>query len=198
MRDGRREDDMVLLKRTWSGSLPLLLGLALTACVDSDDRCGNERVLDATGVCVCKPGTVDQQGVCVEAPPVEGGLGDPCDQETPCTDPAFPDCHILSDDSGYCTKNDCSSSDECGNGYHCALDETPPYCHAPFTGQGVVCASDDDCADFEATFCSVGSPTGAVCLVRDCVDNTSCSPGYVCVDLGMFMPGLPKACLPPM
>jgi hypothetical protein len=188
---------MRLLKRTLSGSLPLLATLAVVACVDSDDRCGPQRELDATtDVCVCKPGTVDQgTGDCVEVAPEETGLGDACAESNPCTDPKFPECHTLDDGTGYCTKNDCTSNADCGGDYRCALEETPPYCHAPPTGQGTACESDDDCKDFEATFCSVGNPAGVVCLVRDCVDDSSCSPGYTCFDIGLIMPGLPKACV---
>ncbi len=188
---------MRLLKRTLRGSIPLLAVLGAVACVDSDDRCGSQRELAPTEVCVCKPGTVEQGGVCVEVAPADTGLGDACAESNPCTDPGFSECHTLEDGSGYCTKNDCTSNDDCGKDFHCALDETPPYCHAPPTGQGVACESDDDCKDFEATFCSVGNPAGVVCLVRDCVDDSGCSPGYACLDLGLFVPGLPKACVPP-
>jgi hypothetical protein len=193
------KEEMRLLKRTLRGWVPLLAVLAAAACVDDDARCGSDRVLDPEAeVCVCKPDTVDQGGVCVEVAPVETGLGDACDDSTPCADAAFPECHVPDDGAGYCTVYDCTSNDDCGKSFHCALDETPSYCHAPPTGQGVACESDDDCKDFEATFCSVGNPAGVVCLVRDCVDDSGCSPGYTCLDLGMFVPGLPKACLPPM
>jgi hypothetical protein len=199
MREREAKDAMRLLKRIFRGSVPLLAVFAAVSCVDSDDRCGDDRVLDAaTDVCVCKPGTIDQGSACVEMPPAGGGLGAACEDSSACADPAFPDCHTLDDGSGYCTKNDCTSNDDCGQDFRCALEETPAYCHAPPTGQGVACESDDDCADFDATFCSVGSPFGVVCLVPDCVDDTSCSPGYTCFDIGMFMPGMPKVCLPPM
>jgi hypothetical protein len=197
MREGAVEDEMRLLKKTWCGVVLLSAGLAVPSCVDSDDRCGSERELDATGVCICKAGTVDQGGTCVEVVEAPSGLGDACDESALCSDPLFPDCHAAEGEPGFCTKNDCTSSDECGKGYHCALDETPAYCRPP-TGQGAPCDSDDDCKDFDATFCSIGNPAGVVCLVRDCVDDTSCSPGYGCFDLGMFMPGLPKVCTPQM
>lgn len=190
---------MRLLKRSLRGSVPLVAVLAAVACVDSEDRCGDSREYDdTTGVCVCPAGMVDQGGNCVKMPAPATGLGVACEDAASCTDPAFPDCHTLEDGSGYCTKNDCASNADCGKDFRCALEETPPYCHAPPTGQGAPCASDDDCKDFEATFCSVGNPAGVVCLVRDCLDDTSCTPGYSCVDLGSFVPGLPKACLPPM
>lgn len=191
---------MGVLKRSWSwrASLALVAALPLLGCVDSSDRCGKDRELDATGVCVCKAGTTDQGGTCVATPPAESGLGKACDDSTPCMDPDFPDCHAAAGEPGFCTKNDCTSNAECGQDFRCAVEETPPYCHPPATGQGTPCESDDDCKDFEATFCSVGNPAGVVCLVRDCVDDTSCSSGYTCVDLGTFVPGLPRACVPAM
>jgi hypothetical protein len=188
---------MRLLIGTLRGAAPLLAVLSAVACVDSDDRCGSQREFDAAEICVCKPGTFDQNGVCVEMAPPANGLGNACNESTPCDDPAFPECHMLEDGSGYCTSNDCTSNDDCGKGFRCALEAAPAYCRAPPTGQGVACESDDDCKDFEATFCSVGNPAGVVCLVRDCVDDSGCSPGYACLDLGSFVPGLPKACIPP-
>jgi hypothetical protein len=55
------KDEMRLLKRTLRGWVPFLAVLATAACVDDDDRCGSQRVLDPAEVCVRKPGTVDRR-----------------------------------------------------------------------------------------------------------------------------------------
>src|SRR6187399_1122174 len=111
----RGKVEMRLLKRSLRGSVPLVAVLAAVACVDSDDRCGDNRVYDdAAGVCTCTAGMVDQGGDCVEMPAPATGLGIPCEDAASCTDPAFPDCHTLEDGSGYCTKNDCASNGDCG------------------------------------------------------------------------------------
>ena len=60
------------------------------------------------------------------------------------------------------------------------------------TGEDRPCASDADCAGFEATFCDI-FVTGT-CLVRGCsVAPNSCSVGRECCDLSAF--GLPTLCI---
>ncbi len=63
----------------------------------------------------------------------------------------------------------------------------------PYTGQKTPCTSHASCAAFDATYCN---PIVGVCLVRDCSAD-SCDPGFMCIDLGMYIPGEPKVCLDP-
>jgi hypothetical protein len=64
---------------------------------------------------------------------------------------------------------------------------------APYTGQKAPCTDHASCAGFDAKYCN---PVVHTCLVRDCTE-TSCDPGYMCIDLGMYIPGEPKVCLDP-
>jgi hypothetical protein len=63
----------------------------------------------------------------------------------------------------------------------------------PYTGQKEPCTSHANCAGFDATYCN---PISGKCQVQGCSDG-SCDPGYMCVDLGMYIPGEPKVCLDP-
>ena len=189
------------LERRRTPLLPLVAALAISAssCVyDEDDRCGPDRVL-ADSLCVCAPGLVAQGTACVPPEePAPGGLGLTCDASSmPCTDPVFSFCHVPTDETeGYCTTMGCTGNADCEGGYLCALTETPAFCKRPPTGEGMACAAEDDCEQFEASFCTVGSPSGVTCVVPDCVDDADCSPGRLCMDLSGVVPGLPTLCLP--
>jgi hypothetical protein len=63
----------------------------------------------------------------------------------------------------------------------------------PYTGQKEPCTSDANCAGFDATYCNllVGQ-----CQMQGCTE-TGCDPGYMCIDLGMYIPGEPEVCLDP-
>lgn len=63
----------------------------------------------------------------------------------------------------------------------------------PYSGQKEPCTSHADCAGYDATYCN---PLIMKCLVEGCTE-TSCDPGYMCIDLGMYIPGEPKVCLDP-
>jgi hypothetical protein len=93
-------------------------------------------------------------------------------------------------------------------GTACEEDQTPPDAGSlpdddggadedgarqPYTGQKSPCTSHASCAAFDATYCN---PLFGVCQVPGCTP-TSCDPGYMCVDLSMYVPGEPKVCLDP-
>jgi hypothetical protein len=61
------------------------------------------------------------------------------------------------------------------------------------TGQRVPCSSPADCASYDADYCNVAL---RVCQVQGCTE-TSCDPEFLCIDLGMYIPGEPKVCLHP-
>jgi hypothetical protein len=170
--------------------------LLAAACIyHADDRCGEERVLK-NGYCVCPDGEVDMDGTCVKKTEAPSGLGVACDvTDTPCADATFSECHLTDASSGYCTSTGCSTDAECGGDYYCAVSESPTFCKRTPTGQGAICTTSDDCKDFDATYCAM-SPTGKLCVVINCTD-TSCSPGYACMDFSAFQPGIPKLCAKP-
>lgn len=62
------------------------------------------------------------------------------------------------------------------------------------SGQGEPCSSQEDCADYDASYCTVGSPVAEICALPDCSEG-DCPAGYTCTDLTAFMPGLPTLCL---
>lgn len=182
--------------------LALLLALVASGCVyDSDEPCAHGRVL-AHGACACPDGTMENGNDCVPLAVVvnpPGGLGLACDSSSkPCTDATFSTCHIPDGKTeGYCTKTGCASNADCGGAYACVVSATPAYCKAPPTGEGMTCASEDGCKDYEANYCTLGDPAGAKCVVANCVDDTDCSPGRACIDIAKLasIPGLPKQCL---
>jgi hypothetical protein len=63
----------------------------------------------------------------------------------------------------------------------------------PYTGQKEPCTSHGECAGFDANYCN---PIFRVCQVQGCTES-SCDPGYMCIDLGMYVPGEPAVCLDP-
>lgn len=173
-----------------------LVWALLGGCLyDEGERCGPNRELQR-GLCVCLDGLMEQGGECVAPPEVPAGLGDACDVMTkPCPGATYNLCRATMGSAGYCTTSACNADADCEGGYYCEKDDGPSYCRRPPSGQGMACSSDADCAGMDATFCTVGSPLGVSCTVRDCTDN-SCSPGRSCMDLSMFVPGIPKLCLP--
>jgi hypothetical protein len=98
--------------------------------------------------------------------------------------------------AGYCTKSGCSGDSDCGGDFYCGpgMDDSK-ICKRTPTGLEVTCASDADCQDFDANYCSI-SPFASICALQDCTD-TSCPPGYSCMDFSMFAPGTPKLCAKP-
>lgn len=175
-------------------ALAVLAALLLGSCLyDKDDRCRNGRQID-DNLCLCPPGTTEMGETCVSQAAKPSGLGDACDETERCTSEDFPLC-FTEDDTGYCTKSGCSSESDCGEGFYCGPGMDSMICKRLPSGLDTTCSSDDDCKDFDANYCSI-SPFASICAIKDCTE-TSCPPGYSCMDFSRFAPGTPKLCAKP-
>lgn len=190
-----------------------IVSSAAPSCVyEADDACGPHQVLDTVYLrCVCAEGFAFTPEGCVacaenelpgaqgcscvegfarprpESPcePVPAGIGEPCGDASPCTDPTHAYCAQSLDGSGYCTKTGCSGSDDCEAGYACDSSVAPSFCRRPPVGQGQPCTSSEDCAGTEATYCD--SFNSRSCLVEGCsLSANDCFAGWVCCDLSRF------------
>jgi hypothetical protein len=191
-----------------------LLSALLSACVyDGDQRCGPHQRLLSADRCECEAGYVpgaegcepcaeneeESAGACVcvagFARPAEGALCEPipselgtaCDTEdAPCPGLDYPLCHVTEGTAGYCTSA-CAEDEACEGGYRCHEDGADSYCRRPPVGYGAACATDDDCAAGEATFCETIRTNQ--CLVPCSAGHTeSCFEGEVCCDFAVFAP----------
>jgi hypothetical protein len=156
--------------------------------------CAENEIAGPAG-CMCGPGFVrpTADSTCQLAPPALGGE---CDvASTPCSDPRYAYCQIVSGTSGYCTNSGCSSSSDCDGGYQCETATSPTFCQRPPLGVGTSCESAEDCAGTEATFCDLFMTR--TCLVQGCsVADQDCFGELQCCDLSQF--GVPEPlCLPP-
>lgn len=192
----------------------LLLGIAPSACVyDGEQRCGPHQRLISADRCECEPGYVpgdegcqvcgeneeDSAGACVcvagyaradeaeRCEPIPADLGAACDVESnPCPAGKYPLCHVTDGTSGYCTSA-CAGGEACDGGYQCHEQGASSFCRRPPLGYGVDCATDDDCAEGEATFCETIQSNR--CLVPCSAGHTeSCFEGEVCCDFTVFAP----------
>lgn len=147
-----------------------------------------EHEVASNDACACEEGyqrpTAD--AACVIVP---DALGLPCQSDQGCTDATFNSCHLLEDGSGYCTSLDCAPG-ECTGGYACDTATTPSYCVRPPAGAGQPCASDEDCAGTEATWCDTF--VSHVCYAEGCALNGNDCPGKECCDLAVKSNGLLK------
>jgi hypothetical protein len=187
-------------------ALPFILLLTSVSCVyDADDRCGENQVYEdghcacaagfglyeqecrsceenevgnPTGPCECEDGLVraGEGEPCIEA------VGMTCSVDDDCTNSEFSHCQ-LEDDSGYCTKADCTAGgDDCPGSYACNDRSDPAFCERPPTGLGTACSSNEDCAEFEAAYCE--SITQQACVVEGCAaDPAICHGDWVCCDI---------------
>jgi hypothetical protein len=186
-----------------------------SACVyDPDARCGPHQTEISNDRCTCEPGYVfgttgcapcpdneeERSGQCVcsdgyarpaadaacEAVPDELGIscepdGDDCPER-------YPVCHETPEKGAYCTTSGCSSSADCEAGYMCEEDAEGSYCRRPPLGYGKSCASQDDCAEGEATFCELLQTRQ--CIVACTAETTDvCFEGEVCCDFSLFNAG---------
>lgn len=200
----------------------LMAAVFVGSCVfDPDNPCGTNQVLSERDDCICKDGLVfgedgktcvpcgehqvwnngvceceegyDMSGnTCVPIPP---GWGDACSGQDPtCLDPWT--CYVIDQTEGYCTKTNCSSSEECYAGYACETSENPTVCKRPPVGLNEPCENSEDCEDFEATWCDTFE--SGTCQVENCTlapDN--CFEGYMCCNLPELLESLPTLCVPP-
>lgn len=187
------------------------------ACIDDSERCGSNMVFDEKryacfcddhsvsldgsckacaadevvvgGVCGCPPGEVkNEANLCAAV----AGLGDPCSADQPCSDATYNVCApaTAGSSAGTCTSS-CTSDADCSPSYTCAVWESAPYCRQ-FSGLGAGCASDADCAGFDATVCD--TYLSHTCIVAGCsVNANDCPRGLTCCDLSAF--GAGTACL---
>jgi hypothetical protein len=206
------------LSRWFSGLSLGLAAYAVTGCIyDADKPCGDDYAVYGDGVrCVCPEGTAYTPAGCVacgehevasasgcaceegysrpsaDAPcvPTPSDLGAECDPAAPACDPLFDHCEPAGE-SGYCTTTGCTTNDDCSGGYACNAESV---CQRPPVGLGQTCASADDCAGTEATFCE--SFMTHTCQVQGCqLDQNDCFSGYECCDYSAF--GLPQPlCVP--
>lgn len=190
---------------------PWIVIFCLSGCIyDGDDVCGPHQQLTVDGACVCEEQAAPIAGEagCVpcsatEVPGAEGcvcapgyarpasgeactalpaGLGADCDPGAACSDATFSHCQSAVDSGGYCTSTDCTTSDDCPAEYACDTAAEPSYCKRPPVGQEQPCATHDDCAGYEATYCE--SFQVHQCLVQDCtLVPDSCHEGWECCDL---------------
>jgi len=157
----------------------LFVALGTSGCLyDDEDRCGPAMRVDH-GVCVCETGTLDENNECVADEPSSG-------------EPELDDVAGAEGSDASMSVEVCSDHEECGDGAFCESGA----CRPLPTGFGETCESDDDCAGFEASVCTVGHPRGAKCTVANCTQD-SCPPGSSCMDVSQFVPGTPPTCLEP-
>jgi len=143
--------------------------------------------LVSAGACVCADGLVrdPESSACVATPT---GQGVACDAMTSCRSSDDPVCAV----DGYCTRT-CAASTDCVGGYACDLAAAVPTCVRPPSGLRMACASQDDCAGYEASYCETAQ--SHVCLVSGCqVSADTCFVGWTCCDLTSF--GIPTLCVP--
>lgn len=193
----------------------LSVNLLSSCLVDSDHRCGSHQVLQGE-LCACEPGfglIGNQCLACGEnevgslsgcdcaagfgrSDPAQpcaplGTLGQSCVSDADCGDPAFSYC-AMEDQSGYCTRPDCSSSSDCSNDYSCNSRAARSFCERPPTGFGQSCQSSADCSGLEASYCEALS--SHVCLKDGCKAEPGICPGdWACCDIALLGNSL---CLP--
>lgn len=183
-----------------------LVAMSPACMYDSQARCGDDQYLDANETCVCSPGTVAIDHVCVRCPdgevaagaacvcpvgflrdpatsecgPAPSGQGVDCDASNACPSTADPRCT----DEGYCSR-DCRSAADCVGGYACDVAMAEPVCVRPPSGLAAPCATQADCAGYEANYCETA--VAHACLVSGCViAEDDCFIGWTCCDLSSF------------
>lgn len=150
--------------------------------------CGQHAMADQ-GECVCMDGyaRTDPEGPCMEAP---DALGAPCTPETTECPEEFPMC-VTEGGESYCSVT-CQSSEECPGGFACEAHEGDRICTRPPSGQLASCEAQEDCAAFEASYCSTSTGT---CVVPDCSSTSPCHGDFACCDFTQY--GAPTLCVPP-
>jgi hypothetical protein len=146
--------------------------------------CGEHEIPGASG-CECAPG-YQRSGPAAACEALPAGQGVACNAtDMPCTDAEYGVCQMVDATHGYCTSTGCSSSDDCEGDYACDTAASPAVCIRPPVGQGQSCASAEDCAGTEATYCDTF--VNQACLVQGCsLDPDDCFPGWECCDLSAF------------
>ncbi len=166
---------------------------AINALGNGCVECGpNEQ--GAGSQCVCVDGFARAAGGECEA--LSDQLGRECQPDSePCDDTTYDYCAVnAAGVTGYCTKKDCASDDDCDDGYACELTASPSYCSAPPSGQGEACGTGADCSGYEASYCEAFSSKR--CLVDNCLSaDVTCHGAWACCDYGDLL-GV-SICIPP-
>lgn len=192
----------------------LLPGLGATSCLpENTAQCGTEQGL-VDGACVCPEGYLIRGEECVACGPNEVVQGKQCvcapgyerDKKDRCQLVAVPAPPPGTSSAPPCDGGDCGAptadaaddatacvdTEDCPGNAYCDLTVTPAACREPPTGQGTTCASDADCAGFEASYCE--TVVSRTCLVSNCSPSlNNCSDDFLCCDFASM--GLPSLCV---
>ncbi len=191
-------------------------------CILGDHKCGAHQVqtqdADEIVLCVCEPGAValpdgsckpcgeneePNAGQCAcksgyaretpESDCEESAIGQACNAMQSCSEP-YPYCVASAGGDGYCTATDCENNADCPSGFTCEREGAMRFCKRLPTGVGVTCASADDCASFDATYCETFQ--AKACLLQKCATgDIKCPNEWGCCDFGALL-GV-SFCLPP-
>ena len=199
--------------------------LTLYACgyYDEDDRCGENMVFNEDAhICLCDSKSIKQGGGCERCPSGREpagdkcvcptgmheddagmceqtlGLGDTCDDDSPCTDMVYDYCAKKPDASeGTCTKR-CTNDADCDETYTCADWEDMPYCKL-FAGAGTSCTMpgpDDPMCTDDAPYCFIGQCFVTGCKVTENHVTEDCPKDRKCCDVGtLTMGAVTTACV---
>lgn len=141
-------------------------GYCTTDDCESDDDCEDGYTCNDDSVCE-RPMETE--------PPVPWGTE--CDPSDSICEAPYAHCEPAGS-SGYCTINDCESSEDCEEDYACNANSV---CQRPPSGLGTACTVPEDCEGNEASYCD---PFVMSCQVQGCnLDNDDCFVGYECCDL---------------
>jgi hypothetical protein len=146
--------------------------------------CGAHEIAES-GACVCESGyaRLSPTSACTQIQVGQVVLGQPCSSDAECGGD-YPLCASTTS-GGYCTSTGCTSHSDCSSPWYCESGASPSYCHMPPTGLGVSCASDADCAGFDAAYCELGQ--SHTCLISECASAPDKCKSWACCDLSAFL-----------
>lgn len=182
---------------TLGGSVSLLLLVGASCAYDKDNRCGDDLVFDEENeVCVCPVGTLYSPTGCTACGEHEILQGAECVCEEGYAEGADGTCEEIPGGAGgeggegnstTGPTPECTVNDDCEAGEICEAEAC-----TPVTGFGAACTEQDQCADFEASYCDTYQ---SKCTISDCtVAPDSCPSAYDCCDLSLF--GFAIMCIP--
>lgn len=213
-----------IFRRTRLKDLVFVCGVALviqlfSGCLyDGDERCGQNQELSESGdACVCVDGAAQIGKVCVvcgeNEVPGEGecvcdelyekngagqcvsallGFGEECTDDSDCPETGAERC-VAIDGGSICTSS-CESAADCPSPAGCAIDAEDPFCVPAPSGLDVACASSDECAEFDASYCETMLENKCKVQCKDepgvchgdfaCCDYTSLIGAALCISPG--------------
>lgn len=153
--------------------------------------CAENEVV-ANGVCACAAGFAKPSA---DAGCMASSVGSPCSATVPCM-AAFPYCVLTGGTEGYCSTQGCTSNADCAANYTCETQDGSRYCKRPPTGFGSPCASNAECASFEANYCETLSTK--TCILQGCaVGTVSCPNEWACCDFSALLGSPLSVCAAP-